>query len=132
MGKYRQQRSTIHRIRLYTTVASSPKNQTKRIHKQRRFAHKPSTANNKINRQQQQQFHQYHTSSPLIADSPSPSPSGTAISSATTKPPTLQLPMQMLQQQQFTITSIWAVACPNSKLFNLYKALKGSFSGCNP
>ncbi|XP_065371309.1 putative mediator of RNA polymerase II transcription subunit 26 [Calliphora vicina] len=97
-----------------TTVASTPKNQTKKaaansatvlpigqqqsqqpLQHQQQQNHQP---------QQQQQFQQYQTSSPLIADSPSPSPSGTAITSASIKPPTPQPPMQMLQQQ-FTIAS---------------------------
>ncbi|XP_041633043.1 histone-lysine N-methyltransferase 2D [Drosophila kikkawai] len=53
--------------------------------------------------QQQQQFQHYQSSSPLIADSPIPSPSG-AITAAAIKPPTPQpQPVQMLPQQ-FTIS----------------------------
>ncbi|XP_037814931.1 mucin-5AC [Lucilia sericata] len=96
-----------------TTVASAPKNQTKKgatnsatvlpIGQQSQQTHQQQQLQNH-HQQQQQQFQQYQTSSPLIADSPSPSPSGTAITSASIKPPTPQPPMQMLQQQ-FTIAS---------------------------
>ncbi|XP_037951709.1 mucin-17 [Teleopsis dalmanni] len=76
-------------------VAGCPKGQTKKAG----ATVLPTTA---LSQQQQQQFQQYQSSSPLIADSPIPSPSNT-ITSAAIKPPTPQ-PMQMLQQQ-FTIAA---------------------------
>ncbi|KAM7359258.1 BRD4 interacting chromatin remodeling complex associated protein isoform 2-T2 [Cochliomyia hominivorax] len=102
-----------------TTVASTPKNQTKKgaansatvlpisqqsNQSQQQQQQQQQQQNQQQQQQPQQQFQQYQTSSPLIADSPSPSPSGTAITSASIKPPTPQPSMQMLQQQ-FTIAS---------------------------
>lgn len=76
-------------------VAGCPKGQAKKA------AATVLPTSTSLSQQQQQQFQHYHSNSPLIADSPIPSPSNT-ITAATIKPSTPQ-PMQMLQQQ-FTIT----------------------------
>ncbi|XP_001955364.3 mucin-2 [Drosophila ananassae] len=78
---------------------------------------------------QQQQFQHYQSSSPLIADSPIPSPSG-AITAAAIKPPTPQPQQVQMLPQQFTISQ--QQQQPAQQVFQFIQGPQGQLIATTP